>query len=65
MRSITSGSIPSSARSPISRADCHTIRRIAIEMSRPTMGSARRNPAATPITPATTARLVMPSMRAW
>lgn len=38
---------------------------IAALISRPTIGSAKRKPSQIPITPATTAREVKPSVRAW
>ena len=57
--------MPSISRRPTLRMVPHSSTRIATEISRPTIGSASGNPASTPTAPATTAREVNPSVRAW
>jgi hypothetical protein len=65
MASSASVSTPSSILSSTPRADGQTITKIAAEMSSPTIGSASGKPAWIPMAPASTARLVQPSTRAW
>ena len=62
--SVSAGSTLSISRRPTSRAACQPTARMAAVMSRPTTGSAQRQPIATPPAPASTASEVNPSVRA-
>ena len=64
VRSSRSGSTPSRSRRPMSRAVPHRRTKIVTEIRMPIIGSASGKPSQTPMTPATTARDVKPSVLA-
>ena len=59
------GSTASMSRWKIWRAAVRSTAKMAIEMTSPTIGSARSNPSHAPTAPSDTAREVNPSVRAW
>src|SRR5206468_1638549 len=61
---VRAGSTLSTTRGPTSRAACQPATPMAAVISRPTTGSAQRQPIATPPAPASTASEVNPSVRA-